>query len=240
MEYIFAAQNEDEFVRFKQFADNYESVISKYINYLKTKYEVKDLPRCIVLTSAKTATELVSDVPVPSYTNDHRIVFAPDLAVWRDLYLRQLDDCEETAQIKEIRAYYETSLGDRHLLQILGHELAHHSDLFSDEAYENGGAWFEEGAVEYISRKYFLSEREFEEEARINRALVELYERTHPERPITSFGVSCDLATLYYDYWRAFLKIGEAVDRFGGELAALARFANDPSSLAASDLSAGI
>ena len=33
---------------------------------------------------------------------------------------------------------------------------------------------------------------------------------------------------------------GEAVDRFGGELVVLSRYANDPSSLVASDLSAGI
>lgn len=233
MEYIFAARNEEEFVRFKQFADRYESVIAEYLDHLKAKYDVKDLPRCIVLTGAATATELISDIPIPSYTNDHRIVFAPELDVWKSSYLRQLDNYEENAQIKEIRAYYETSLNEHHLLQILGHELAHHSDLFSDEAYENGGAWFEEGTVEYISRKYFLTEREFEEEARINKVLVELYERTHPRRSITSFGDSCDFATLYYDYWRAFLKIGEAVDRFGGELAVLSRFANDPRQLIA-------
>ena len=55
MEYIFAARNEEEFVRFKQFADRYESVIAEYLDHLKAKYEVKDLPRCIVLTGAKTA-----------------------------------------------------------------------------------------------------------------------------------------------------------------------------------------
>ncbi len=232
MEYIFAAQNDAEFNCFALFAKQYEGVLSKYIDLLKSKYEVQSLPRCIVLTGAKTATELVSDIPVPAYTNDYRIIFAPELEAWKKIYLRQLDSYENNTEIREIRAYYETVLNDRHLLQIIGHELAHHSDLFSDEAYESGGAWFEEGVVEYISRKHFLSEREFEEEVRINRKLVRLYEQTHPQRPVTSFGDSKDFATIYYDYWRAFLRITEAVDRCGGDvLAVLLRYAKNPSPL---------
>jgi len=229
MEYIFAAQNEAEFNRFHLFAKQYEGVISDYIDLLKSRYRVQSLPRCIVFTSAKTATELISDIPVPAYTNDHRVIFAPEPDTWKNIYLHQLDSYENSADVKEIRSYYETTLNDRHLLQIIGHELTHHSELFSDEAYENGCAWFEEGVVEYISRKYFLSAGEFEDEVRINKKLVELYESSHPQRPITQFGDSKDCAAIYYDYWRAFLIIMAAVDRCGGdELTVLLRYADDP------------
>ena len=54
--------------------------------------------------------------------------------------------------------------------------MAHHSDLFLDDAYEEA-MWFEEGMVEYISRKYFLSEAEFAAEEEADGLLVELYEK---------------------------------------------------------------
>ena len=145
---------------------------------------------------------------------------------------------ENSADVEEIRSYYQTTLSDRYLLQIIGHELAHHSELFADEVYENGGAWFEEGVVEYISRKYFLSASEFEEEVRINRKLVELYEQTHPQRPVTQFGDSKDYAAIFYDYWRAFLIIMTAVCQCGGDvLTVLLRYANNPSLLLAGEQS---
>ncbi|MBQ9265230.1 MAG: elongation factor Tu [Clostridia bacterium] len=232
MEYIFAAQNDAEFNYFHLFVKQYEGVLSNFIGLLKSKYKVQSLPRCIVLTSARTATELISDIPIPAYTNDYRVVFVPQLDTWKNTYLRQLDSYENSADVKEIRSYYEAKLNDRHLLQIIGHELTHHSELFSDEIYENGGAWFEEGLVEYISRKYFLSASEFEDEVRINKKLVELYEQSHPQRPIALFGDSKDYATIYYDYWRAFIKIMEAVDHCGGdELTVLLRYAKNPSLL---------
>ena len=108
-------------------------------------------------------------------------------------------------------------------------QFAHHSNFFSDEAYENGGAWFEEGMVEYISCKFFLSDAEFAEQVKISRSLMELYEQTHSQRPMTAFGDSDEAATLYYDYWRAFTKIVELLQ--GGkhdEIALLSRYARDP------------
>ena len=232
MEYIFAIQNETEYKYFQRFVKQYESVLSEYIDLLKSKYKVQYLPRCIVLTSAKIATEIISDIPIPAYTNDYRVIFVPELDTWKNIYLRQLDSYGNNADVKEIRSYYEAKLNDRHLLQIIGHELAHHSEMFSDEAYESGNAWFEEGVVEYISRKHFLSKGEFEDEVLINRKLVELYERSHQQRPISLFGDSKDYATIYYDYWRAFLKIMEAVDHCGGnELTVLLRYAKTPNLL---------
>ncbi|MBR3294164.1 MAG: hypothetical protein IKI69_07100 [Oscillospiraceae bacterium] len=229
MEFVFAVQNETELNRYMQFANQYKNVLSAYLDLLEIKYEVKEVPRCIVLTSEKIATELISEIPVPAYTNDYRIVFVPELNVWRRQYLHQLDAYADSIQKDEIRAFYEERLNERHLLQIIGHELAHHSNFFSDDAYENGGAWFEEGMVEYISSKFFLSDNEFEEQVKISRTLMHLYEQTHSYRPMTLFGDSNDSATIYYDYWRAFTKIIELIHRSNNdEMAVLTRYANNP------------
>ena len=220
MEFIFAVQSEEELKHYGQFAERHQPVIDSYIHKLAKNFAVKELPRCIVLTSYETATELIGNIPIPAYTNDQRIVFTPEIETWRDLYLHQLDDYDENERVREIRNYYE-NLKDYHLLQILGHELAHHSELFSDEAYENGGAWFEEGMVEYISRKLLWTDMAFAEEKKINKMLVELYEESHQPRPLNCFGDSDDYATLYYDYWRAFLKVSEMVENNGGDVLAV-------------------
>ena len=44
MEYIFAVQNETEYKYFQRFVKQYESVLSKYIDLLKSKYKVQYLP----------------------------------------------------------------------------------------------------------------------------------------------------------------------------------------------------
>ena len=124
--------------------------------FLKEKYRTVDLPRCIVWTDYETATNSISDLTIPAYTNDYRTVMVPDIDVWKKLYLRQLESYKENDKTAKVRAYYEM-LTNRNILQIIGHEMAHHSDLFLDDAYEEA-MWFEEGMVEYISRKYFLSE----------------------------------------------------------------------------------
>lgn len=74
MEYIFAVQNDTEYNRYKLFAKQYEDVLSNYIDLLHSTYKAQSLPRCIVLTSAKAASELISDIPIPAYTNDYRVI----------------------------------------------------------------------------------------------------------------------------------------------------------------------
>ena len=221
MEYVYAARNAEEFERYKSFSERIGKVIDKFVDHLKTAYGVFDLPRCIVFADEVTATRLISDVPVPAYTNDFRIVFTPDLEVWRRIYLSQTKD-------ETVTNYYNTKLNERHLLQIIGHEIAHHIDMFSDEAYENGGAWFEEGAVEYISRKYFLSDAEFEECAENDKRLVALFESSRSPRPLGVFGGTDDFATIFYDYARAFHIISEAVRRHGDIKSVIQKFADCP------------
>ncbi len=124
----------------------------------------------------------------------------------------------------EIRAYYETAFSQNHILQILGHEFVHHSDLFlEDFASDRGtGIWFEEGMCEYISRKYFLTQLELESLAHINSLLVTQYGFFSLE----SFGEATyqeDYASIFVGYWRSYLAVQELVDRYSGDVLAVFR-----------------
>lgn len=220
MEYIYAVRTEDEMAALRIFANNYSAVVDKYISYLEKELNAENFPRSIVLTSYEIACGYISNISVPAYTNDFRIVFCPSIDTWRNLYQKQLDSygVEEASKVRE---YYVTKLNEHNILQIMGHELAHHISLFSDDAYDNGEAWFEEGMVEYISRKYFLSDEEYRLQKEINKKIVELYEKTNGERSLSEFGKykdNNDLATVYYDYWKAFLEIDRIIQRRNGDI----------------------
>ena len=114
-------------------------------------------------------------------------------------------------------------LTNRNVLQIIGHEMAHHSDLFLDEAYEEA-MWFEEGMVEYISRKYFLTEAEFAAEEEVNALLVELYEKENGILSLNDFSASTyqkDIAGVLYAYWRSYLAVRKLIDAHKGDATAV-------------------
>lgn len=122
--------------------------------------------------------------------------------------------------------YYENKLSENHVLQILGHEFVHHSGLFLDgfdTGYESG-IWFEEGMCEYISRKYFLTGTEFDEEAQINALLVGLLWERYGNHSLEDFGAATykgDYAGIFFEYWRSFLAVREIVERFDGNVRAV-------------------
>lgn len=232
MKYIYAVAEEAELRQFQDFSARNNQRIRNYLHYLKTEYQVMELPKAIVFTGVETATRLLSSIPVPAYTSEQRTVFCPDLESWMEIYLKQLEGAENT----EVRRYYKTALTEDHILQILGHEFVHHSGLFIDEAYEKS-MWFEEGMCEYISRKYFLTDAEFEEEARINTLLVNLFEVRYGVQPLEGFCADTYFGTyagIFYSYWRSFLAVDHIVDHFGGDVMAAFReyrrwFDTDPS-----------
>lgn len=224
MKHIYAVQTEAAFKRYQEFVCRIQPQFTKYLFFLRETCQVTDLPRAILWTDAETATQLISDIPVPAYTNDFRTVFCPDPDTWREIYLHRLDG----AEIEEVRRYYETKLTGNHILQILGHEFVHHSNLFLDgfdSDYESG-IWFEEGMCEYISRKYFLSDAQFEEEAHINTLLVEAFRERYGKHSLEEFGAATyqeDYASIFYEYWRSFLAVKEIVERFDGDILAVFR-----------------
>lgn len=215
IEHIFAVKSAEELSSYQAFVKRIEEKLYLYITVLQEKYAVEELPNIIVWTSHKTATKRLSEIPLPSYTNELRIVFCPELRVWREIYLSQLKGLTgETAD--RIRKYYETCLTENHVLQILGHEFAHHSEYFSDEDYEID-PWYEEGMVEYISRKELLSGVEFEKKAEIERMLVDLLSpRFSKDNLVPGFGE--DYAYILFSYWRSFFAAQKRVAAFGGDV----------------------
>lgn len=222
MRHLYTVENGDELRAYRTAALRLQPRLEAYVRFLREECAVEELPRAVVWTGREIATELLSGIPVPAYTNEYRVMFCPDPAVWRDIWLCQLDGLAESAAVREIRTYYETAINDDRLLAILGHELAHHSQWFpdfDDAGAREGGIWFEEGMVEYIGRRYFLTEEEFAAEARINRLLVELLRDRYGGHSLEDFGAAAyegDYAGIFFGYWRSFLAVEELVRRFGG------------------------
>ena len=220
MEHVFAVRNESDLSKYRAFAERIQPRLDEYTSYLDRTFGLGELPRVILWTDRETATKLISDIPIPAYTNDFRIVFTPDLCEWQDIYLKQLDGLEPAPLIDGIRNYYTQRLTENHLLQILGHELAHHIELFDDTDYESG-IWFEEGMAEYISRRYFLTEQEFQKETEINHMLVQLHAERYGNHSIEAFGAETyagDYASIFFEYWRAFLAVKDIVDAYDGNI----------------------
>lgn len=219
MRFLYAVENAAQLAAYQSAARSMGPRLEAYALYLKERYAVRTLPRVIVLTGREAAAELLSDIPVPAYTNEYRVVFCPDPAVWRDIWLTQLEGLSGP-EAEDVRACYRAAVGEDRLLSILGHELAHHSELFFDgfEDSREDGVWFEEGMVEYIGRSYFLTPLAFAEEARINRLLVRLWEGRYGGRSLEDFGAATyggDYAGIFFEYWRSFLAVQSLVERLG-------------------------
>ena len=219
MKHIYAVTDASQAIWLSSKQAQLQPRLDSFLNYLTSQFAVSSLPRCILWTDRETATKLLSDISIPAYTNDFRTVFCPDIQAWREIYLHQLDGMDDAV----IRAYYETQLAEDHLLQILGHEFVHHSDFFPDSDYE-GEIWFEEGMCEYISRKFFLTEQQFREEACINERLVQLLQQKYGHHPLDDFGAATylrDYAGIFYDYWRSFLAVNKIVQQHNGNIPAV-------------------
>lgn len=228
MEHIYAVQTAEELARYQALVRPMLPALDDYVRFLQREYAVQTLPRAVVWTSETIATRLVSDIPLPGYTNEYRVMLCPDLEVWRSIYLWQLEPYPADGGTAALRAYYTHALSQRHVMQILGHELAHHSALFLEDfrTYGTGSVWFEEGMVEYISRRYFLTAEEFDAEADANRQLVGLFQRQYGTHSLEEFGSSTyagNYASIFFAYWRSFLAIQTLVDRHGGDVHAVFR-----------------
>lgn len=230
MNHIYAVETEKELIEYQNYVKSIEYKLNAYIDFLKKEYQVIELPKTIVWTSGEVATKLISDIPVPAYTNEYRIVMAPSLETWREIYLKQLDKLGDNQKIeddvKTIQDYYRENLSENHVLQILGHELTHHSEWFLEDFHSDysDGIWFEEGMAEYISRKYFLTKEEFREVTRINRLLVDLLKTRYGTHSLEQFGKSTyegDYASIFFEYWRSFLAVKQIVEDYKGDVKAV-------------------
>lgn len=223
MKHLYLVETEEDLRRYQRFVRDIRKPLEDYLSFLKEEFAVRELPRAILWTSGETATREISSIPLPAYTNDFRTVITPDLSIWQTLYLKQLKGLEAGDASRKIQTYYETCLNRNHILQILGHELAHHSELFPEDSDSalSCGIWFEEGMVEYISRKYFLTREEFDAEAEINRLLVELLDEGYGNHSLEEFGAATyegDYASIFFEYWRSFLAVKKIIDSHGGNI----------------------
>ena len=220
MRFIYAVENSDELQEYQEFAEKTKPILTEYLAFLKKNYSVVNLPRAIVLTNLETATELISDIPIPAYTNDHRTIFCPTREIWKAIYLKQLDGLETCETVQTICHYYNTKLSANHILQILGHEFVHHSEFFPETDFDCG-IWFEEGMCEYISRKYFLTDQEFDEAADNNKLLVDLLHDRFGQHSLEAFGSSAylrDYSGIFFEYWRSFLAVKKIVEKQDGDI----------------------
>ena len=218
MENLYLVKDENQLAAFRDFVAKNAAKLQDYLTFLKDEFAVYDLPQAIIWSDFDSATQIIREIPVPAYTNDKRMVMTPELLVWKDLYLLQLENYETSHQTRAIESHYK-SLSGNSLLQIVGHELAHWSEHFSDD-FDGYGAyiWFEEGMAEYISRKYFFTDEEFRAEKAYNRSLVKLFQKKHGWHSLNDFGTSTyqgNYASIFYEYWRSFLTVDKLVENLG-------------------------
>lgn len=218
MENLYLVKDENQLAAFRGFVAKNAAKLQDYLAFLKDEFAVYDLPQAIIWSDFDSATQIIRGIPVPAYTNDKRMVMTPELTVWKDLYLLQLENYEPSHQTQAIASHYQ-SLSENSLLQIVGHELAHWSEHFLDD-FDGYGAyiWFEEGMVEYISRKYFFTDEEFQTEKACNQSLVELFQKKHDWHSLNDFGTSTyqgHYASIFYEYWRSFLTVDKLVENLG-------------------------
>ena len=218
MENLYLVKDENQLAAFRDFVAKNAAKLQGYLAFLKDEFAVYDLPQAIIWSDFDSATQIIREIPVPAYTNDKRMVMTPELPVWKDLYLLQLENYETSHQTRAIANHYQ-SLSENSLLQIVGHELAHWSEHFLDD-FDGYGAyiWFEEGMVEYISRKYFFTDEEFQTEKAYNQSLVEHFQKKHGWHSLNDFGTSTyqgNYASIFYEYWRSFLTVDKLVENLG-------------------------
>ena len=218
MENLYLVKDETQLAAFRDFVAKNAAKLQDYLAFLRDEFEVYDLPQAIIWSDFDSATQIIREIPVPAYTNDKRMVMTPELPVWKDLYLLQLENYETSHQTRAIESHYK-SLSGNSLLQIVGHELAHWSEHFLDD-FDGYGAyiWFEEGMAEYISRKYFFTDEEFRAEKAYNQSLVKLFQKKHGWHSLNDFGTSTyqgNYASIFYEYWRSFLTVDRLVENLG-------------------------
>src|SRR5699024_5545855 len=116
----------------------------------------------------------------------------------------------------KIEKFYE-EMSEKQLLAILGHELTHHSDLFVDEFGDDreDGIWFEEGMCEYLSRKFILSEDDFNQITNVESEMYAMFKSKYGAHSLDDFGSASyqgSLTSIMFDYWRSFLAVKYLVE----------------------------
>ncbi|MFC7320066.1 hypothetical protein [Halobacillus campisalis] len=212
MKQVFAFETKEGFEEHQSMIEGFNEKLKEYQFELEENYALKDLPKAIIWTSEELATTVFSDLPIPAFTNKDNIYISPELQNWRRLFLAQLEDKTNT----KIERYYE-NMSENQLLTIVGHELTHHSDLFVDEFDDEreDAIWFEEGMCDYLSRKFLLSDEEFNEITDIESEMMEMFKDRYGDHSLDEFGHASyqgSLTSIMFDYWRSYLTVKYLVE----------------------------
>lgn len=217
MKIIYAFESKNEFELYEERIERFDVRLKEYQEVLNRKYSLLDPPKAVLWTSGELAMETFSQKPIPAYTNKDLITITPDLDCWKKLFLSQL----EGKHLPEIQHFYET-LSENHILQILGHELTHHLDLFLDDFDDDytGGIWFEEGMVEYLSRKHLLTPCEFNAITEIETELANVFQKEHGSHSLEYFGQNTytgSISSIFYEYWRSYLAVKSLIEQHSND-----------------------
>lgn len=222
MKQIFAFEDGTQMEVHKDFTQSLFQKLLPYQRFLQQEFALKESPKAIVWTSTELATTIFSTVPIPAYTRKDLIYMSPVVEDWKSIFVEQLD----SRNLPIIKNYYEKNT-ESQMMEILAHELTHHSDLFLEE-FDDGNweedIWFEEGMCFYLPRKYLLDEQEFDEISTVERTLVKEFKEKYGQHSLSEFGSSTykgNMTSIMYDYWRSFLAVKELVDRFTGDIMAV-------------------
>ncbi len=219
MKYMYSISGDDELKKYQNFLKKNQSKIEDYIDYIVKEFNVEDLPEFIVFSNLEMATKVHKKIALPAYTNDIRMIYTPEIEVWKKIYMQQSEFFEDIEISNKIKEYY-SKRSSNYILQVLGHELAHQSEMFLEGGFyedENISIWFEEGMVEYISKKYFLTEEEYQEEKAFNSYLVDRFEKLTGYNSVDGFlpkVYSEHIAVILYYYWKSFLAIDFLVEKY--------------------------
>ncbi|MBM6615537.1 hypothetical protein JTF06_11645 [Desemzia sp. RIT804] len=219
MKQIFAFENENQMMLHKDLAHSMFQRLQPYQLYLQQEFALKESPKAVVWTPADLATTIFSTVPIPAYTKKNIIYMSPIVEEWQSIFFEQLD----SRDLPVIKNYYEQNTKSQ-MMEILAHELTHHSDLFLEE-FDVGDwekdIWFEEGMCFYLPRKFLLDDQAFDEISAVERTLVKEFKDTYGQHPLSDFGSTSykgNMTSIMYDYWRSFLAVKKLIDRAEGDI----------------------
>lgn len=212
MRNIYAFESKEDYIKYEGMIERLSKKLEKYQKVMEEEFKLIEPPKGIVWTTEELATTVLSNVPIPAYTNKNIIYMSPDLLSWRKLFLKQLDGHKN----RKVEQFYE-NISENQLFTILAHELAHHSDLFLDEFDDEreDGIWFEEGMCDYLSRKMTLTETEFQEITEVDLELVEMFKEEYGKHSLDEFGSRSyqgSLTSIMFNYWRSYLSVKYLVE----------------------------
>lgn len=197
--------------------------LGSYKAFLRNAFGLTEVPKAVVWTSSKLATDVFGHVLIPAYTREELIFMCPDQDVWKRIMLEQMDG----EDLPDVRVFYE-SAGEAQLLDILAHELTHHLDQFPDEFEDErtDAIWFEEGMCFYLPRRHLLGDPYFNEVTAAEKSLYDALKHRYGNHSIDDFGAASykgTLPSIMFDYWRSFLAVCELVERENGSAHAVFR-----------------